>query len=106
MSIFGWSYPAGCNSVPGDEDEGPCQVCGRLDCVCPECPVCGETGNPQCYDLVAEAERWRYLPQSVFHVLLTSPEQDEGRERMQKILKEENRREAEYWREHIFDDLI
>lgn len=30
MSIFGWSYPAGCNSTPYD-DFGPevCPVCGK-----------------------------------------------------------------------------
>ena len=29
----------------------PCDVCGYMPdgCVCPECPVCGEQGNPQCY---------------------------------------------------------
>ena len=29
MSKFGWSYPAGCSSVPGDESDGPevCPVC-------------------------------------------------------------------------------
>jgi hypothetical protein len=29
----------------------PCAVCAMdvADCVCPECPVCGEQGNPSCY---------------------------------------------------------
>ena len=31
MSIFGWDYPAGCSSVPGDEFELP-----------ETCPMCGE----------------------------------------------------------------
>lgn len=56
MSIFGWSYPPGCHSVPGDEPSGPCEVCGGdVDsdkCICPECPKCGEQGNPACYDIV------------------------------------------------------
>ena len=28
-----------------------CAVCGNDpgDCVCPECPVCGDAGNPDCY---------------------------------------------------------
>jgi len=28
-----------------------CAVCGRdpSTCLCPECPVCGEVGNPACY---------------------------------------------------------
>ena len=51
--IFGWSYPPG---VTGREPEitgewGPCECCGcdPADCLCPECPVCGEQGNPACY---------------------------------------------------------
>lgn len=33
-----------------DAEEG-CDVCWRYvdDCICPECPVCGEHGNPKCY---------------------------------------------------------
>jgi hypothetical protein len=52
-SMFGWSYPPG---VSGNEPEitgeyGPCECCGmdHADCCCPECPVCGEAGNPNCY---------------------------------------------------------
>jgi hypothetical protein len=50
-SIFGWSYPPGCHSVPGDEPDPPCEICGKDpdDCVCPECPRCGCQGDPQCY---------------------------------------------------------
>ena len=34
-----------------ERDEFPCDVCGEyLDvCICPECPRCGEVGNPDCY---------------------------------------------------------
>jgi hypothetical protein len=67
MGIFGWSYPPGCNSVPGDE-EYSCSVCGGQDidprhanperkvyaCICLECPECGEVGNPNCYKPTAE----------------------------------------------------
>lgn len=51
MGKFGWSYPPGCSGTPFDEDY-PCEVCGREvgQCVCPECPVCGEQGNPDCYE--------------------------------------------------------
>ena len=53
MANFGWSYPPGCNSVPGDEDAGPCDVCGQSvypdRCICPECPICGSPGDPLCY---------------------------------------------------------
>ena len=50
MTSFGWDYPPGCHSVPGDEDF-PCEVCGRdcEECICPECPECGEQGYSQCY---------------------------------------------------------
>lgn len=58
--IFGWSYPPGCSSVPGDEVV-QCEVCGGFDidprhatpyrpaCVCHECSVCGMIGDPNCY---------------------------------------------------------
>lgn len=36
---------------PGDPPLPPCAVCGGddRDCVCPECDVCGERGDPSCY---------------------------------------------------------
>jgi len=48
--IFGWDYPPGCSSVPGDET-GYCEVCGKNAdfCVCPECQICGDAGNKLCY---------------------------------------------------------
>ena len=56
MSIFGWSYPAGCSGPP-DDDDPFCAVCGgRVDldqCVCPECPICGAVGDRYCYDFHA-----------------------------------------------------
>jgi hypothetical protein len=57
MGKFGWSYPPGCTGTPYDEDIW-CEVCGgnpdiepdkEGGCICPECPVCGEAGNPDCY---------------------------------------------------------
>ncbi len=50
-SVFGWSYPPGCSGTPYDEDY-PCDICGNFpeNCICPECPVCGEYGNPKCYE--------------------------------------------------------
>lgn len=49
--LFGWDYPPGCSSVPGDFDT-PCAVCGcdEWECICPECTVCGEIGRPECYE--------------------------------------------------------
>ena len=39
------------NDDPPDYNEGPCDVCGRLedDCICPECPNCMAIGDPHCY---------------------------------------------------------
>jgi hypothetical protein len=81
MGIFGWSYPPGCNSVPGDEPDPPCEICGGDievepedgGCICPECPVCGSYGDPRCYiehgsrrteeqkfSLVCNERKWEY----------------------------------------------
>jgi hypothetical protein len=50
-SIFGWDYPPGVNSVPGDDPDPPCEVCGKdpAICICPECLTCGEYGRTSCY---------------------------------------------------------
>jgi hypothetical protein len=49
-SVFGWSYPPGCSGPP-EYPEG-CEVCLSSvdDCECPECSICGEQGNPECYE--------------------------------------------------------
>lgn len=48
--IFGWSYPPGVTSLPGD-NEAPyiCPFCGGIDdnCDCEECKECGAVG---CFD--------------------------------------------------------
>jgi hypothetical protein len=51
MSVFGWSYPPGCNGTPFDDDS-PCMVCGKFEdeCICPECPKCGSVGDLKCYE--------------------------------------------------------
>jgi len=35
-----------------EQEEGPCQCCGRPvdDCICPECEQCGGVGDPKCYE--------------------------------------------------------
>jgi len=52
MSKFGWSLPPGVSTrdLPGNEDE-TCAVCFKQpdDCVCDECKVCFEFGNPRCH---------------------------------------------------------
>ena len=49
MGIFGWSYPPGCSGPP--DDDIYCAVCCLIDgnCICFECEICGEAGNPDCY---------------------------------------------------------
>lgn len=49
MGIFGWSYPAGCSGPP--EEPEYCEVCGNHydSCICPECRVCKNQGDPHCY---------------------------------------------------------
>ena len=35
-----------------DQFDPPCEMCGKFEdkCVCPEYPICGEIGNPDCYN--------------------------------------------------------
>jgi len=53
--IFGWDLPPGVTQRMIDEaaghDGAPCECCGLdpAECICPECPVCHETGRPNCY---------------------------------------------------------
>ena len=84
-SIFGWSYPPGVSSVPGDEPDPPCEVCGgypELDCICPECPVCGTFGDPLCYEK---------------HGLVRTSEQIEQLARKEKEWEEIIKIENSYW---------
>ena len=76
MRKFGWSYPAGCNGPPND-DEGPCEVCGRrVDlCICPPCHVCGEIGNPGCYTDNPTKGHW----------MLLTEEQVQSKEDMERL---------------------
>lgn len=53
-SIFGWSLPPGCTMQQIEEQAGAfalCDVCGHSidDCICPECSICNEAGNLNCY---------------------------------------------------------
>lgn len=81
----GSNYSPGCSSVPGDEPIF-CAVCLESDanCVCPECPTCGEYGNPECYGL-----DWVYMDGPIFgrkfHGMATT---DQQRATVAKITKE------------------
>lgn len=84
---FGWSYPPGCSGPP---DDGPCicEVCGgdvdRDECVCPECPTCGEHGNPGCY-----------VGKDAGHWLVETPKQLEQMARKMKEWEEASRKESQ-----------
>lgn len=101
MGFFGWSYPPGCNSVPGDEDSF-CEMCGHNvdDCVCPECPECSQMGDKKCYSK---------------HGLKITAEQIEGLLLMEDCIDrqvEMDKAEAEYYQsvepllESMFDEPI
>lgn len=87
MGMFGWSYPPGCNSVPGDEPIGPCLCCGKDaeqepekgGCICPECPTCNAVGDPICYKT---------------HGLFYSAEQIIGQKEFQDFIKQESEADA------------
>jgi hypothetical protein len=86
MGKFGWSYPPG---VTGNEPqisgcELPCEVCGHAagDCICPECPTCGATGDPLCYEQ---------------HGLVRNQQQIAGRAKLEARWEEDARAEEEYY---------
>ena len=90
MGIFGWSLPPGCGTLPGEEDEGPCMVCGKSidDCICSECPVCGDAGNPKCYEPGCKCGQVR------------TPEQAEGLRALETFFAERaaaDKAEGDYW---------
>jgi hypothetical protein len=83
-SIFGWSYPPGCSGPP--DDPGFCEVCGEnIDyCECPECPICHEYGNPDCYK---------------FHGMKRTEEQKFSLECAEREWRSRSFDESEYWKE-------
>ena len=112
-SVFGWSLPPGAAGhplAPWNTEDGPCEVCGLPvdDCICPECPVCRETGNPRCY-ATSSAEEGR-------HSLTLSPAQVAARQRtrvalIRESLQEEERvmkalDQAAERREHVSDEYL
>jgi hypothetical protein len=88
---FGWDLPPGCTLRHIEEAMGteePCQCCGMdpADCICPECPHCGEQGNPKCYGQDGTA-----------HGLIYNRDQLMGQSRMRiAMLKEQIQDEEQY----------
>lgn len=61
MSKFGYWYPPGAANDPNapyNQDDPPCDICGQEieNCICPECSVCGQIGERQCYGELPGAE--------------------------------------------------
>jgi hypothetical protein len=84
MGIFGWSLPPGCSTLPVEEPDGPCDVCGKEidDCICPECPECGDIGNPACY---------------IEHGMVKTQEQIASLAEAEARWEAANKADAEYW---------
>ena len=86
-NVFGWSYPPGAAGDPNapwnQTDEGPCAVCanGVEDCCCPECPVCGEQGNPKCYSTPTKFHKGEGFTVGEGHGLRLNKEQALSRQR-------------------------
>lgn len=85
-SMFGWSYPPGAANDPNapyNQGDEPCEVCGNFpdDCICPECPECGDYGNPACYDTTS----------SHYHGLTRTQEQIDSLAQKEKEWEERNR---------------
>ncbi len=70
-----------CEACGAPDMQGTCEICGELwdDCICPECPICGEQGKPDCYE---------------GHGLIKTDKQIKNKERKDKELAEEE----EYYR--------
>lgn len=92
MRKFGWSLPPGVTTLPGEEDY-PCEICGEFEenCICPECPVCGEIGDPLCYKK---------------HGLVRTVEQANNLLKREKEWEEANRLENECWDQYAEADSI
>lgn len=110
MGIFGWSYPPGAANDPNapyNQTEGPCEVCGQDiygDCVCPECPVCGATGDPACYDDTENQEfvdgAWQTVEKTEpSHGLIRSFAQVALRAQLDQLIEEDAERDTQLYEE-------
>jgi len=91
MGKFGWDLPPGCHTLPGEEPEGPCEVCGKdIDsCICHECPECGASGDPLCYEK---------------HGMVKTRAQIDSLYRAEKKWEADAKADQEYW-EQIYEEL-
>jgi uncharacterized paraquat-inducible protein A len=50
--VFGWDLPPGVSNSDLEQGDWICEICHKHvdNCECPECPVCGDHGNPNCYE--------------------------------------------------------
>lgn len=109
--IFGWSYPPGAANDPNapynQTDEGPCDVCGQNiygDCICQDCPVCGATGDPACYDDTVNKEfmdgEWHVVEASEpSHGMIRSFAQVALRLEAERLWEEDIKAENKYYEE-------
>ncbi len=90
--MAGFNLPPGCSvrDIPGNGDES-CQVCGQHEesCICPECPVCKQFGNPDCYKRKGFKN----------HGLIMSNEQLESLTKILNEIERQDKEEAEFYAE-------
>ena len=81
--------------------EGVCPTCIRDldDCICPECPQCGDKGNPRCYkDHVLKLNRDQLIRRSEMTVARLREEADVS-DAYVEWLKEQPEEYCEDWSE-------
>jgi hypothetical protein len=98
MGKFGWSLPPGCGKLPGEEPDPPCKTCGKDvdNCICPECPVCGVVGEPDCY-----LEEWRGG-----HGLTFTLEQKIGQAKLELAIREQAVEDQRMYIGYLEDQMI
>ena len=89
--VFGWDLPPGCSEADIERAAGfgtSCEVCGEGvdNCICPECPVCEEHGNPECYEK---------------HGLVRSHEQTESMRCYEETEEKAAKQEQEYYENYL-----
>jgi hypothetical protein len=101
MSIFssGFNLPPGVSTLPGEEPYF-CDVCYSTEdeCVCPECKVCGEVGNADCY---TEFNNMKDESRHPLHFMELTEEQRATRERNEELMQEEAAADREYCNQQI-----